>query len=232
MKEFLFLIYIVVAAVPMAAQEESLYFSEAISQHLHAYQQKADNAYKIQNLERADFLFDSLVQNCLKGSTLDNFRVNNLRKKDVYLEDFEKPVFLRTYASWLAPSEGEIPALNQMAKEYAGEIKIVLLFWDDHKTTRKLARNYEKNISILYVDELDNNNPEVIRLLKHSLGIPTTYLLDKDKQIIDIKRSLAHPYGIGFEKSLALHYDAISEGMDLLLLDRETEVDRVAEIKL
>ena len=207
------------------SQEKTLYFSQAISANIEKYEEKANMAYRHNNIERANFLFDSLVNHCLKGSYLDNFRVHDLKKKEVFLNEFEKPIFLRTYASWLVPTEGEVPALNELAKEYNNEIQIVVLFWDKHETTKELAKKYHKNIVVLYVDELQNDSSGVIRTMKHSLGFPTTFLLNRDKKIIDIRRSLSHPYGINREESFKMNYDSISDGISLLLLNDSNQLN-------
>src|SRR5690606_17377962 len=109
MRKSFILISLFLLSFSGSSQEKALYFSEAISTHLPKYEKKANKAYRYNDVDRAEFLFDSLVDHCLKGSQLDNFRVFDLKKKDVFLEDFKKPVFLRTYASWLVPTEGEIP---------------------------------------------------------------------------------------------------------------------------
>lgn len=201
------------------AQEERTTFSEAISTHLPKYKEKADKAYRTNNVERAEFLFDSLVNHCLKGSHLDNFRVKNLRKKEVYLEEFKKPVYLMTRASWCVPSEGEIPALNQLAEKYSDQIAFVVLFWDTREKSRELAKNYHSSVKVLYVDELQNQSSYVVRMMKHSLGLPTTFLLNKDKKIIDIRRKVSHPYGIEFERSFNMNYSSFTDGISLLLIN-------------
>lgn len=219
MRKIIVVLSLFLMSISGYSQQETLYFSEALSQNLPKYEKKANKAYRVKDVERADFLFDSLVNHCLKGSYLDNFRVHNLKKKEIFLEDFTKPVFLRTYASWLVPTEGEVPALNKLAEEYANEIEIVILFWDTRETVKDLARKYHDNITVLYVDELQNNSSGVISTMKHSLGFPTTFLLNRDKKIIDIRRSLSHPYGISKEKSFDLNYDSIFNGISLLLLN-------------
>lgn len=200
------------------AQEDQLSFSEAINLHLEKYKKHADKAYRNQDVERADFLFDSLVDYVLKGSRLDNFKVKDLKKKPVYLDEFAKPVYLTTYASWIVPTEGEIPALNALAEKYGEQVDFVILFWDTRETTRKLAKKYHDNITVLYVDERQNNSPYVVRMMKHSLGFPTSFLLDRNKNILDIRRKISHPYGIEFEKSFDLNYDSVSSALSLLLI--------------
>lgn len=212
------LFFIFLFGVSSYSQQDQLSFSEAIFSHLPKYKEHADKAYRYRNVERAEFLFDSLVDFSLKGSRLDNFKVQDLKKKDVYLEEFKKPVYLITYASWITPSEGEIPALNKLADTYYGQIDFVVLFWDNHTTASKLAKKYSKNIKILYVDELQNHSPYVIRMMKHSLGFPTSFLLDKDKNILDIRRKASHPYGIDFEISFDLNYTSFSKAISLLLI--------------
>ena len=218
MRKILIVLSLFLMSISGYSQQETLYFSEALSLYLPKYEKKANKAYRIQDVERADFLFDSVVDHCLKGSYLDNFKVHNLKKEEIFLEDLDKPVFLKTYASWLVPSEGEIPALNKLAEEYDQEIEIVVLFWDSRETVKDLSKKYHKNIRVLYVDELQNNSSGIISTMKHSLGFPTTFMLNREKKIVDIRRSLSHPYGISAEKSFDLNYDSIADGISLLLL--------------
>ena len=105
------------------------------------------------------------------------------------------------------------------------EIQIVVLFWDKHEVTKELAKKYHRNITVLYGDELQTDRSGVIKTMKHSLGFPTTFLLNRDKKIIDIRRSLSHPYGISPEKSFRMNYDSISEGISLLLLNDSNRLD-------
>lgn len=217
--------------MPSFAQGDQITFSEALTLHLQKYKKHADKAYRTQDLERADFLFDSLVDYGLRGSRLDNFQVKDLKKKPVYLDEFKKPVYLTTYASWIVPTEGEIPALNQLAEKYGEQVDFIMLFWDNHKTTKKLAKNYHKNIKVLYVDEMQNNSPYVVKMMKHSLGLPTSFLLDRNKKILDIRRKVSHPYGIELEKSFELNFDALSSALSLLLIDDSSRYSTAEESK-
>lgn len=211
------------------SQQEQILFSEALTICLPKYKKQADKAYRTNNLERANFLFDSLVNYGLKGSHLDNFRVKDLKKNEVALDEFSKPIYLTTYASWIVPTEGEIPALNKLAEKYSDEVDFVLLFWDDHKTTRELAKKYHKKIRVLYVDESQNNSSYVIKMMKHSLGFPTSFLLNKDKRIIDIRRKISHPYGIEFEKSYDLNFNSFSKAISLLLIKDSSQYSQSEE---
>ena len=219
MRKFLLFLLTHFIIISAFAQQEPSSFSEALATHLPKYKLRADKAYRQQNIERADFLFDSLVKYGLKGSKMDNFKLKNLKNKEVALEEFSKPVYLTTNASWIVPTKGEIPALNALAAKYGDQVDFVLLFWDDHSTTKSLAKQYHKNIKILYVDELKNNSPYVIKMMKHSLGLPTSFLLNKDKVLIDVRRKISHPFGIEFEKSYDLNYDSFTSAISLLLIN-------------
>ena len=224
MAKYLLCFLILIVTVSGKAQNENFYFSEAIATFLPKYDSKAKKAYRMEDIERAEFLFDSLVNYCLKGSFLDNFKVRDLQKKEVRLDAFKKPVYLLTKASWLVPSEGEIPALNELAKRHHDQIDFVLIFWDDHATTKELAKKYHKDIKILYVDEAGNESNYIIRKMKHSLGFPTSFLLNDDKRIVDIRRTVSHPFGMAFQRSYDLNFEAFSEGISLLLINSSTAV--------
>lgn len=229
MVKFLLCFCILILTASGKAQNENFYFSEAIAMYLPKYDSKAKKAYRMENFERASFLFDSLVNHCLKGSYLDNFKVRNLHKKEVRLNVFNKPVFLLTKASWLVPSDGEIPALNELVSRHHDQIDFVLIFWDDHATTKELAKKYHKEIKILYVDEAGNQSNYIIRNMKHSLGFPTSFLLNSQKKIVDIRRAVSHPFGMTFQKSYDLNFEAFSEGISLLLINSSIEVGALTE---
>ncbi|SOC81449.1 Thiol-disulfide isomerase or thioredoxin [Salinimicrobium sediminis] len=223
MRKILLFFLTQILVVPLFAQQDQISFSEALTTHLPKYKKQADKAYRTENLKRADFLFDSLVKYGLKGSKMDNFKVQDLKKKPVALDEFQKPVYLTTYASWIVPTEGEIPALNKLSEKYGDQVDFVMLFWDSHSTTKELAKKYNKNITVLYVDEMKNDSPYVIKMMKHSLGFPTSFLLNKDKNIIDIRRKVSHPFGIEFEKSFDLNYDSFTSAISLLLINDSSQ---------
>ncbi|MDX1754054.1 MAG: TlpA disulfide reductase family protein [Salinimicrobium sediminis] len=223
MRKLLLFFLTQILVVSLFAQQDQISFSEALTTHLPKYKKQADKAYRTENLKRADFLFDSLVKYGLKGSKMDNFKVQDLKKKPVALDDFQKPVYLTTYASWIVPTEGEIPALNKLSEKYGDQVDFVMLFWDSHSTTKELAKKYNKNITVLYVDEMKNDSPYVIKMMKHSLGFPTSFLLNKDKNIIDIRRKVSHPFGIEFEKSFDLNYDSFTSAISLLLINDSSQ---------
>lgn len=229
MRKFFLLFLTCTCLLTSYAQQKQVSFSQALSLHLPKYKQHADKAYRLQKIERANFLFDSLVDHCLKGSRMDNFQVKDLRKKPVLLDEFEKPVYLTTYASWIAPTAGEIPALNKLADKYHNRVDFVMLFWDNQETARELSKKYSNHITILYVDEMQNNSDHVIKMMKHSLGFPTSFLLDKDKNILDIRRKVSHPFGIEFEKSFDLNYDAFSSALSLLLIKDTSQYSTAKE---
>lgn len=202
-------------------EENNTLFSEALALHLPKYEVKAKNAYRHRDYEGAQVLFDSLVKHGLNGSYMDNFKFNRLDKKQVSLYDFKKPVYLITYASWCITTKGEIPALNQLAEKYGDKIDFVILFWDSQKTTKKAAKSYNKYIKVLYVDELENKDAFVVSRLKHSLGLPTTFLMDSNKRILDIRRGVSHTYEKGLQESIDVNYNSIYDGIANHLLGEE-----------
>ncbi len=218
------LLLILFFVVPTFSQQEEnkIFFSEALALHLPNYTQKSEKAFYRKDYKEATRLFDSLVKYGLNGSYMNNFQFNQLNNKEVSLYDFKKPTYLITYASWCVSTEGEIPAINELANKYKDEIDFVILFWDDQKTTKKMAKSYNKNIRVLYVNELNNNDAYVVTQLKHSLGLPTTFLLDKDKMILDIRRGVTHSFNKSFEESFDLNYNSIYDGIaNHLLSDKK-----------
>lgn len=205
-------------------------FSKVIGENIKAYTIKSQQAYLNNNIERADFLFDSLINNVVNGSYIDNFKVKKISGRKTELNDFEKPIFLMTYASWCTPGSGEIPALNDIAKKYHKEIDFVILFWDSREKVKKAARDYSNHISIVYVDEKENTNDHLVETLKHSLGFPTSFFIDKDKMIVDVRRGVLHHYNEEYSISFELNYKSFQNGISLLK-NMNSETDQLMSTK-
>lgn len=201
-------------------------FSKAIEKNVRQFKRESKLAYASKDYERAQFLFDSLVDNVINGTYLDNFDVRKSSGKKIKLYDIEKPVFLITYASWCVPGVGEVPALNSIAENYHDKVEIVVLFWGTRKKTRKVKRNYSKRITVLYVDETENTNDFAIRTMKHSLGFPTAFYMDIDKKILDVRRTVNHHYSEDFTTAFNDHYQTFMSGLSLILNLKDDQIDQ------
>ncbi|MFD2827792.1 TlpA family protein disulfide reductase [Leeuwenhoekiella polynyae] len=184
------LLFFFLLSFSISAQEKSekLFFSEALSLNLNNYNTKVDDALERGEFSYAKSLFDSLVKNHLQGSFIDPLKFERLSSSIASTEELEKPTIILTYASWCIPNEGEIPVLNKMAQKYGDMVDFVVLFWDQKKTVRRLAKQFDTNIQIVYVDEVQNNYMQTVKLLKHALGISLSFVLAADGEILDINR--------------------------------------------
>ena len=199
------------------AQENPIFFSQALNTHLPKYIQDVEQAIIHREQDTINQLFNNLVENSLIGTYFDDFQSNSLGKKNVSFSKFEKPVLLITYAPWSVPSKGEMPALNELAKEYGTSIDIVLLFWSDQKTARKIAKEYHHKIKIRYVDDKDNKNTQIIRNLKHSLGLPLIFSVSSNEMVINIEKRLVNKLDESKEDSYAKNMQLYQNSINKLI---------------
>ena len=174
-------------------------------------------------------LFQELVDNALKGTYMNDFAAKNMSKNDKNFSDFEKPIVLLTFSAWCIPSKGELPALNDLAKQYNKEVDIVVLFWNDHKTVRKATRDHNRNINVLYVDEKDNRGTHIIRNLKHSLGLPLVFTLNSKKEIINIQRRIANKMSDTDAQAYKDNHALIKENITQLLY-HQSKIDETIPV--
>jgi len=215
-RKLLYLILLISFSALSQDFEPRNYFSKVIGENIKSYRLKSQQAYLDNDFEKANFLFDSLVNNVINGSYLDNFKVRKLSGRKVELNNFDKPIFLMTYASWCTPGSGEIPALNEIAKKYHKEIDFVILFWDSKSKVKKATRDYNRHITIVYVDETENTHDHIVETMKHSLGFPTSFFINEDKMIVDVRRGVLHPYNEDYTISFELNYNSFLNGISLL----------------
>ncbi len=220
------LVFLLIVTTVFSQQDlqKKTYFSEALFFHLSDYNRKADLAYRFNDYDKGRELFDQFTNTHLEGAYMDNFKFNSLRNREVELYNFKKPVFLITYASWCIPGKGEVPAINQLASEYKGKIDFVILFWDTREKAKELSTNFSSDINIVYVDESKNKGAYVVKQLKHSLGLPTCFLLSEDKRIMDIRRSVFPPLHTEEEKAFRQNYIALETSISNNLIKTIEEV--------
>lgn len=230
-KLLLVLLFIGPSIFSQQFQQDKTFFSDVLFNHLSEYNKKADIAYRFNDYEKGKELFENFTNSHLEGSYMDNFRFWNLKKKEVHLYDYTRPVFLITYASWCVPSKGEIPALNELASQYKDKINFVVLFWDKRDKAKELSRQFSSEISVVYVDERENQSSYVVKQLKHSLGLPTCFLISGDKKIMDIKRSVFPPINTSAETAYRENFISLETSISKNLIN-EFEDDYVENISL
>jgi thiol-disulfide isomerase/thioredoxin len=187
------------------------YFSWVIGKNIRSYRIASRAARFDKDDSRLQFLFDSLVQHVVVGSYLDNFRVRKFGGRRIDLNHFKKPMYLITYADWCTPGTGEIPALNDIVQKNHNEMDFVVLFWGPRRTVRKIKQKLHPKITVLFINEKENNHSFIIRRMKHSLGLPTTFLLTDQKRIINVSRLLTHHYGLPYEESYNKHFQYFTQ---------------------
>lgn len=204
------------------SQQSKTYFSDAVTLHLKKYDQISKDAVNNKNYERVDFLFDSIINNHLKGTYFENVDLQQLRKGPLQTGAITKPFIILTTTSWYINSDEEIEVLNQLASLYKDEVQLILLFWDTKKNTSKSAKKFNKDIFVTYIDETSNKYNSFVNSYKHALGYPTSFYVTEDKKIVAIDRGGIIAPKRPFDKGLfSLNYEIYARHIVQLLLQNE-----------
>ena len=228
----LLLVFLLASSLcPVFGQQKSIYFSEEIKKHIYKYNHHSDRAYEKGNVERGQFLFDSLVQNHLIGTRIDNYTLKCANGKKVKLQKVKRPILLITYSSWCVLNKAEIPALNKIAKKYENDFQMIVLFWDTKKNIQKLTNRFNSEIRVCYANEEYANDEEVVSNLKHYLGFPTSYFMNENLEILDIQKgnpqvAYKTPFKKALEYDMAFFYKRITNFLLQKNIKRESFADR------
>lgn len=212
MKLFILILLNIVLPKTCFGQEKVVYFSDAIKDNIKKYNTKSDIEFEKGNIEKGQSLFDSLVKNKLVGSRFSDYSFKSINSGKVKLSEIRKPVFIITYASWCVINKGEIPALNKLAHTYNKEVQIIVVFWDIKNDIRAISRQFNNKIKVCYANESYRNDAAAVATLKHTLGFPTSYFLNTNLDVIDIKRGgIQIPPRTNFKKAMELNYTVFNE---------------------
>ena len=211
-------------------QEKTVYFSDAIKSNIKKYNSQTDIEFDKGNLEKGNALFDSLVQNHLVGSRFDDYSFKCVNSRKVKLSKLKKPVFIITYASWCVMNKGEIPALNKLARKYDDDMQFIVVFWDVRNDVKKISRQFNNKIKVCYANESYKNDASVVATLKHTLGFPTSYFLNSDLEVIDVKRGgVSITPKTAFKKAIELNYNVFNARLVSFLSKKELVRQHLAE---
>ena len=204
------------------SQEGTVSFSDAIKPHLNKYNLQSDLEYERGDVAKGQFLFDSLVQHYLVGSRFNDYALKNVSGGKVRLGKIKKPILIITYASWCVLNKGEVPALNKLSKKYSKDVQIVVLFWDKKANVRKISRKFAGGIKVCYANESYRNDSGIVSTLKHTLGFPTSYYLNSDLNVVDIKRGgVATDNKITYLNAYNLNYTLFNERLKNFLVKKD-----------
>lgn len=214
---------------PVLSQEKAVMFRDAIKDNIRKYNKESDAVYEKGDIEKGQELFDSLVKNHLVGSKFDDYSFKSLNSRKVKLSKINKPVFIITYASWCVLNKGEISALNKLSKKYNDDIQFIVVFWDEKSNMKKIGRQFSNRIKVCYANERYRNDATVVATLKHTLGFPTSYFLNSDLEVVDIKRGgISLPPKTPVKKAIELNYAVFDERINHFLSIKDSVVPRTA----
>ncbi|NHM01630.1 TlpA family protein disulfide reductase [Flavobacterium difficile] len=229
MKKIYFLLCFVTISTFASSTDTIAVFSASVKSNFKKYVSLSNKAYTTKNYEKAESLFDSLVENSLKGTHFDDFSFKRLGKSRIQLSAIDKPILLVTYSSWCIMGKGEIPALNQIAKEYKDKMQIVVVFWNKKSEMKKIARNFDSDIMVCYANDTEQKDLKAISFLKRTFGFPTSYLIDENMELVDIQKNFVKPENkVNMKKSLDFYYNKFNSGLTSLIVNDGFDTTRMA----
>ena len=98
----------------------------------------------------------------------------------------DKVIFLNYWATWCPPCIAEMPSISKLHKEMGNDVAFILLSFDKDFETAK-AFNKKKGYN-LPIYTLASNLPAMLQ----SSALPTTYIIDADKNIVLTHEGMAN----------------------------------------
>ena len=93
---------------------------------------------------------------------------------------------------------------------------------------KKIAKKFNHNIQVSYAHETYKNDATIVANMKHSLGFPTSYFLDENLKVVNIKRGGAQPPNkTAYVKAYTMNYNTFREGLGSLLIEKNISKEQL-----
>lgn len=175
------------------AQDATPSFSTVVRKNIRKYNSISNRAYENGDVDKGQYLFDTLVSNQLAGTRFDDYKLRKINGGRLTLSSIKKPLLIQTYTSWCVMNRGEIPALNKLARKHAKDLQIVVVFWDRRQQVKNLAAQFNSAIEVCYANEHSGRDEEMVATLKYAIGYLTSYYIDRDMRLVSIKKGAPQP---------------------------------------
>lgn len=133
---------------------------------------------------------------CIKGTYLLGYDFTSIDGKVISTSKIKKPIVIVAAATWSGPFWGGMPALNQIVKENHDKIQFIMIFWDKEAKIKKMAHKIDKHIALIPArekDKVERGNLDISGFIHKIQDYPTAYLINKNKQFIDVTRGAESP---------------------------------------
>jgi peroxiredoxin len=112
-----------------------------------------------------------------------DFTLPDINGKKVNLSEFRgKVVLLNFWATWCGPCRAEMPSLNNLYNEFKDKGFVVLAVSVD--ASEKPVKSFEKELKLSFPVLMDKN--KAVSFDEYGvLGLPTTFLIDKNGVMIE-----------------------------------------------
>lgn len=118
------------------------------------------------------------------GKLAPDFQLPNLEAQAISLSDFQgKPVFLNFWATWCGPCRYEMPLIQAMFEKSSGTGLVILAVDVGEAPSR--VKDYLQSGNFSFPVLLDTKQD--VALGYNVRGLPTTFLIDKDGIIKEVK---------------------------------------------
>lgn len=228
---FLALVLVSIGFAQQQDEKPRKLFPQAVKENIKRYNAISNRAYEIGDVEKGQQLFDTLVNKELIGTKFQDYSLKKLSGGKLKLSSIKKPILIQTYASWCVMNKGEIPALNKLARHYYKDLQIIVVFWDKRQNAKSIASQFNSNIQVCYANEFNSRDTEVVATLKYAIGYLTSYYLDQDLKVVDIKRGPppSPPKKTPMKDAIKINFDAYNEGLTDLLLKSDIKKESLAK---
>jgi thiol-disulfide isomerase/thioredoxin len=226
----LFMTLIFFSWIAIGQQKEEKTFSAAVKQNIKKYNTLSSKAYESGDVAQGQYLFDTLVANQLAGTKFEDYTLKKFSGGKLKLSSIKKPIMIQTYSSWCVLNKGEVPALNKLARKYAKDLKIVVVFWDKKQAAKNLASQFNGHIEVCYANENYKKDEAMVATLKYAIGFLTSYYLDENLKVVSIKKGAPAqlPKRTPLKEAIKVNFDIYNEALSSLLVKSDIEKEVLA----